>query len=383
MVDAHLERRVQRFRWGAYAAYVLIALVLAPGADPPGPMLALAAALPVVLGVVTVASGRHAQSGEWLENLATPFLLSAFGLPLLPCLAANAALLLGTLALRGFRALLPALVAIALGWLAGRAVAFDVAHAHALAADLLAWLFLVGFSAPLAAYGYEEAMRQHRARQMLRAQSDSLERDRERLVRYLPDDLPRRLREGATGPERRWLTVAAIDIEAFTAHLERLAPEDLVRVLDDVYGLFADLAAENGGVLHKFLGDGALVCFGVVDGRGRRHEAARCIAMVRTLPRQMAALNERWRVCGVPAHFVARAGVASGFCTLGALGRGTRSDFTVVGLPVNLASRLQALAPGGGAQVDHATASLVDDVLGPGIEVEVRGFAQPVVVHAA
>ena len=76
---------------------------------------------------------------------------------------------------------------------------------------------------------------------MLRAQSDSLERDRERLVRYLPDDLPRRLREGATGPERRWLTVAAIDIEAFTAHLERLAPEDLVRVLDDVYGLFADL----------------------------------------------------------------------------------------------------------------------------------------------
>jgi class 3 adenylate cyclase len=383
MADPEMERRTRRFRFGSYAAYTLIATALAWGAEPAVPMLVLACVLLPLASAITALAARRGGVGQWVENLVTPFVLAATGLPLLPCLAANAAMLLGTLALRGFRAALPALVVIGFGWLAGRHVAPEIAFALPLAGELLAWLFLVGFSAPLAAYGYEEAMRQHRGRQAQRARSDSLERDRDTLVRYLPDDLPQRLREGATAPARRWLTVAAIDLEAFTAHLERLAPEDLVTVLDDVYGLFADLAADYGGVLHKFLGDGALVCFGATGDRGRRAEAAQCVAMVRDLPRRMMEANDGWRARGVPARFVARAGVASGYCTLGALGHGSRFDFTLVGLPVNLASRLQALAPGGGARVDGATAALLGDALGSGAPVDVKGFDRPVVVHEA
>jgi class 3 adenylate cyclase len=92
-------------------------------------------------------------------------------------------------------------------------------------------------------------------------------------------------------------------------------------------------------------------------------------------------LNAAWRADGVPAALHVRAGVASGFCTLGALGRGERFDFTLVGLPVNLASRLQSLAPRGRAVVDGATAALVDEPLGEATPTPVKGFGRPVCIH--
>src|SRR5262249_5161999 len=156
----------------------------------------------------------------------------------------------------------------------------------------LSFAFLVAFCTPLAAWGYEEAVKEQRARREIDARSLVLERHRDALIRYLPDDLAPRLDAGSTAPIRRWLTVVAVDLEAFTALLERLAPEDVVAVLDDVYGALGRLSREHGGVLHKFLGDGALVCFGARETRGRRVEAGECVAFVDALATSLIALNE-------------------------------------------------------------------------------------------
>ena len=55
-----------------------------------------------------------------------------------------------------------------------------------------------------------------------------------------------------------------------------------------------------------------------------------------------------------------RTGVASGYCTLGDRGGPDRLDFTLVGSPVNLASRLQGQAEADGVLLDAATAALVE-----------------------
>jgi len=381
MSDLEFSRRVRHFRYAAYGAFSLIVLALASDADPPGPPLLLAGLLIVLCAAVSYLGAHRGGAVRWLEYLAIPFLVAVTGLPLLPALAAMAVLLAGTVALLGFRSLPGVAGAMLAGGLAGRALAFEVTYVDRVAADVLPLLFVVIFSTPLAAWGYEETIRQRRSRAVVEARREDLERHRNVLVRYLPDDLPARLAAGAIAPARRWLTVAAVDVEDFTVHLEHLAPEDLVRVLDDVYGLLAELAAGFGGVLHKFLGDGALICFGAEEERGRRLEAAQCLAMVRVLPVRVNALNGAWRADGVPASLHVRAGVASGFCTLGALGRGRRHDFTLVGLPVNLASRLQALAPRDRAAVDAATGALLDEALGETRSTSVKGFARPVCIH--
>ncbi len=59
--------------------------------------------------------------------------------------------------------------------------------------------------------------------------------------------------------------------------------------------------------------------------------------------------------------------MASGYCTVGDWGE-ERLDFTVIGAPVNLASRLQAHAGHGGVLVCESTAALVGQDLRLGAE---------------
>ena len=379
-------RRVRHVRLTAYVGFAGLAVALAIEAQPRWPFIALAAVLLGMPFVVRALERRARARTQWVENVATPFLLALASMPILPVAAACAALLAGTLAQRGYRALPMALSTIGAGTIAGHALAFDVRFDGTLLAAALSFAFLAAFCTPLAAWGYEEAVKEQRARREVDARSLALERYRDTLIRYLPDDLARRLDAGSTAPIRRWLTVVAVDLEMFTALLERLAPEDVVAVLDDVYGALGRLARRHGGVLHKFLGDGALVCFGAGEPRGRRTEARECIDFFDALAAELVALNERWLRDGIGASVSARVGVASGFCTVGALGRDDRFDFTLIGLPVNLASRLQAQAPRAGALIDAATAALVDeDVrarLGDAAEMPIKGFAAPVFVHA-
>jgi class 3 adenylate cyclase len=379
-------RRVWRVRLAAYVGFAGMAATFALEAQPRWPFIALAAVLLGTPYVVCALERRFRARAQWIENVATPLVLALASMPVLPVAAACAALLAGTLAQRGYRALPMALSTIGAGAIAGHALDIGVRFDATLLAAALSFAFVIAFCTPLAAWGYEEAVKEQRARREIDARSLVLERHRDTLIRYLPDDLARRLDAGSTAPIRRWLTVVAVDLEMFTALLERLAPEDVVAVLDDVYGALARMSREHGGVLHKFLGDGALVCFGAAETRGRRVEARECVRFVDALAAALVALNERWLHDGIGACVSARTGVASGFCTVGALGRDDRFDFTLIGLPVNLASRLQAQAPRAGALIDAATAALLDDDararLSVAVEMAIKGFAAPVRVHS-
>ena len=69
--------------------------------------------------------------------------------------------------------------------------------------------------------------------------------------------------------------------------------------------------------------------------------------------------------------------MASGYCTVGDWGE-ERLDFTVIGAPVNLASRLQAHAGHDGILICEPTAALVGQVfpLGAERELVLRGIGK-------
>ena len=69
--------------------------------------------------------------------------------------------------------------------------------------------------------------------------------------------------------ERRQVTVLFCDVRGFTPMSERLAPEEVVLLLNDFYNLMIETTFKYDGTLDKFLGDAVMAVFGAPDGPSR------------------------------------------------------------------------------------------------------------------
>jgi adenylate cyclase len=155
-----------------------------------------------------------------------------------------------------------------------------------------------------------------------------------------------------------------------------MAAEALAVVLNDYFGALARATEDHCGTLAKMQGDGALLYFGDSD-QSRQQAAMSCACLVASLPDLLASLSARWRTDGYLVRLAIRAGVASGYCSLGDWG-GERLDFTIIGTPVNLASRLQNQAVANGILVAAETAELLRpemaDRIGPVLPMWLKGM---------
>jgi class 3 adenylate cyclase len=122
-------------------------------------------------------------------------------------------------------------------------------------------------------------------------------------------------------------------------------------------------------------GDGVLVYFGDASHTTRQRAALDCVTSCVQVSRLLEELATRWHRQGHMVTLATRVGVASGYCTLGDWGA-ERLEFTVIGSPVNLASRLQNRARNNGVLISEAAAALVDSefTLGPREAIELKGL---------
>ncbi|MGQ9858457.1 MAG: CHASE2 domain-containing protein [Thermodesulfobacteriota bacterium] len=178
------------------------------------------------------------------------------------------------------------------------------------------------------------------------------ERERQRLRslfgRYVSENVVERLLESRRKPqlggEAVEITVLFSDIRGFTSLSERLAPQELVEVLNEFLGKACEAVLQEEGMIDKYVGDGVMAIFGwpipYIDHAVRGLRAARRIAEV---AHQMASWMEaRFPGRGLPA-FQVGVGVHTGLAVVGNIGSSRRMDFTAVGDTVNIASRLQGL----------------------------------------
>lgn len=126
---------------------------------------------------------------------------------------------------------------------------------------------------------------------------------------------------------------------------EQAAPSDVVSTLNEFFTMVTEWVRECGGYVDKYIGDAALVVFGLFDeaegARARGAAAAvRCALGVRE---RLAVLNESRRALGTPTLAVTIA-VHSGDVVAGTIGASERHDYTVIGDTVNVAARLQQVA---------------------------------------
>ncbi|WP_299591889.1 adenylate/guanylate cyclase domain-containing protein [uncultured Microbulbifer sp.] len=132
-------------------------------------------------------------------------------------------------------------------------------------------------------------------------------------------------------------TVLFADITGFTAMSEDLQPSQVSELLNEYFTYISRACSLYGGVVDKFIGDCAMLVFGVLDDDSdHAFSAVSCAILIQQLAAQ---LNEQRSADGRPeVHF--RIGINCGAMLAGNLGSEERMEYTVVGDAVNLASRL-------------------------------------------
>jgi class 3 adenylate cyclase len=192
-----------------------------------------------------------------------------------------------------------------------------------------------------------------------------------------PDVAERVLAEGELleGQERE-ATVMFVDVRDFTAFAERASASEAVAALNDFFGLVVPIVMAHGGHANKFIGDGLLAVFGAPE-RQPDH-ADRALAAAREIAREVEARYGTSLRIGV--------GVNSGPVIAGSIGGGGRLEFTVIGDPVNVASRVEKATRelGDTILITEATRCLLDH-RGPALEargsVTLRGKSEPIPVY--
>ena len=189
------------------------------------------------------------------------------------------------------------------------------------------------------------------------------------LYNALPRQVARQLqRDPGCRPSRlvEGVGILFTDIVGFSDLSRRLAAEELVALLNQLFSLFDELAAEHGLEKIKTIGDAYLAIAGLNDEPAAISEAARmALAQHQAAQRLVAS-------CGT--RLVLRSGLHVGPVVAGVLGR-QRYAFDVWGSSVNVASRLEASAPPGGILVSASARRRCGPelVFGAGRQFELRG----------
>jgi class 3 adenylate cyclase len=205
-----------------------------------------------------------------------------------------------------------------------------------------------------------------------------------RLKRYLSPALAESIISGERdiqlGSSRKFLTVFFSDVRGFTASAEQMEPEELVDELNDYLSEMTDIVFKHGGTLDKYVGDAVMVFFG--DPVPQHDHAERAVRMAFEMRERMTELRERW-LRKYHDTFEIGIGIATGWVTVGDIGSAARSDYTVLGNEVNLASRLADRAKPGQILVTERTMMKVDDFADGTIvdEISLKGISRPIRIY--
>ena len=153
--------------------------------------------------------------------------------------------------------------------------------------------------------------------------------------------------------ERRVVTVLFADLVGYTSMAERLDPENVKRLIESCFARLVVDIETFGGRVDKVLGDAILALFGAPVAH--EDDAERAVRAALRMQDTLAAFVAE-RGADDPANSIQmRIGINTGEVLVGTL---AGSDYTAMGDVVNMASRLQTLAPPGGVLVGNATAAL-------------------------
>jgi adenylate cyclase len=179
------------------------------------------------------------------------------------------------------------------------------------------------------------------------------------------------------GGEQRTVTVLFADIRGFTEICEQRLPEDVVNMLNSYLSIIVKQLLDNEGMVNKFAGDNIMAVWNAPQFQQQHARLA-----VKAAWETQQAIIERQRDDLSLPRVQFGIGINTGEALAGNVGSAGRTEYTVIGDAVNMASRICGAAPGGEIWIGPETYHQVMDYT----EVEeiepqyFKGKAEPVVV---
>ena len=197
------------------------------------------------------------------------------------------------------------------------------------------------------------------------------------------------------GGVQKHATILFSDIREFTAKSETFtrvfgedASDKIVYWLNDYFSHMVGCVEKTNGTIDKFIGDAVMAHWGAAYTSGSPAEDAySCVAAALMMRKSLYEMN-REHGKGDPGNPPIRigCGINTGIVTAGQLGSDMRMEYTVIGDPVNLASRIEALNKPLGTDIliSEDTWKLVSSrfITEEMPSVTVKGKAQPVRIFA-
>ncbi len=173
-----------------------------------------------------------------------------------------------------------------------------------------------------------------------------IESQKQNLARYFSPDVAEEI---ASQPEvlnvgtRQKVTILFSDIRDFTAMSENLAPDEISVFLSELRRRLTNAIFAHGGTLDKYIGDAVMATFGTPrpnpePGADSRSAVRAGLAM----RRELEEYNRERALAGKPSIRIG-IGLHTGEVFAGNVGFESRMEYTVIGDPVNTASRIESL----------------------------------------
>ncbi len=159
-------------------------------------------------------------------------------------------------------------------------------------------------------------------------------------------------------PKRLQVTILFTDIRGFTSLSQRLNPAELSELLNRHYfNPLDNIIFNHNGTLDKHIGDSIMGIFGAPAGG--EDAAYRALEAALAIRDEMSVINEG--ISEEEQKIAIGIGIATGDVMAGIFGSTRKKEYTVLGSPVNLASRLENLAQANEILICSETAHLVED----------------------
>jgi adenylate cyclase len=181
------------------------------------------------------------------------------------------------------------------------------------------------------------------------------------------------------GGTKREVTVMFADMRGFTAMSEHMTPEEVVATLNKYLSVLIERVLDNDGMINKFAGDNIMAVWNAPPD-----QPDQALLAVKTAIEGQQAMESLPQDEGKPKVQFG-IGINTGPAVAGNVGSEGRTEYTIIGDAVNLASRLCSNAPGGQVWIGPNTYERVKDA----VEVEAlepqhfKGKAEPIPVYRA
>jgi class 3 adenylate cyclase len=198
--------------------------------------------------------------------------------------------------------------------------------------------------------------------------------------KYVDKDVLAHAAKGHVGMQKQQVTALFTDLRGFSSMFDDRDELEVTKLLDMHFRRVNEIVHRHGGFINKFIGDSVMAVF-----NAPKHHAdhvKRTVLAGVEIRKEMAVLNERLKKQGKKEMEVG-IGIDTGLAAVGQLGGKEKSEYTAIGVPVNVAFRLQGKSEGGKVLIsDRVYQHVKQDVEVEKIgEMELKNISKPVDVY--